>query len=56
MNTIKELKKYCEKHGYAKVAAELKFKTESTIRKWVEREAVPEWHKEKIDKILKLSR
>jgi hypothetical protein len=41
MIDYKQLKKYVEKHGEAKLASQLGYKTGQTVLNWIQRKSVP---------------
>ena len=49
----KQVKKYCEKHGYAKLASELGYKTSQTIQNWIIKKKIPGYMIQHVERILK---
>lgn len=52
----KAVKKYCEIHGAAKLAAELGYKTSQTIEQWVVRKTIPSYMVKQLTEILENER
>lgn len=48
----KQVKKYCEKYGSAKLAAELGYKTSQTIEQWIARKTIPGYMVKQLTEVL----
>lgn len=52
----KTVKKYCEKHGSAKLAAALGYKTSQTVEQWIARKQIPGYMIKQLTEILENER